>query len=60
MNVAQHVVHPPEHLPAWPSADHRSNLVFITRAIDPERIACSLEAFQHAADRPDLRVVRLS
>ena len=30
MNVAQHVVHPPEHLPAWPSCDHRSHLVFIT------------------------------
>ena len=31
MNVAQHVVHPPGHLPSWPSADHRSNLIFITR-----------------------------
>ena len=60
MNVAQHVVHPPEHLPAWPSGDHRSNLVFITRVIDPERIAYSLETFQHAAGRSDLHVVRLS
>jgi G3E family GTPase len=59
MNVAQHVVHPPEHLPAWPSDDHRSNLVFITRVIDPERIASSLETFQHAAGRTDLHVVRL-
>jgi G3E family GTPase len=59
MNVAQHVVHPPEHLPAWPSGDHRSNLVFITRVIDPERIAYSLETFQHAAGRSDLHVVRL-
>ena len=58
-NVAQHVVHPPEHLPAWPSDDHRSNLVFITCVIDPERIASSLETFQHAAGRTDLYVVRL-
>jgi G3E family GTPase len=59
MNVAQHVVHPPEHLPAWPSGDHRSDLVFIARVIDPERIAYSLETFQHAAGRSDLHVVRL-
>jgi G3E family GTPase len=59
MNVAQHVVHPPEHLPAWPTGDHRSDLVFITRVIDPERIAYSLETFQHAAGRSDLHVVRL-
>ena len=59
MNVAQHVVHPPEHLPTWPSGDHRSNLVFITRMIDPERIGYSLETFQHAAGRSDLHVVRL-
>jgi G3E family GTPase len=58
MNVAQHVVHPPEHLPAWPSDDHRSILVFITRVIDPGRIAYSLETFQHAAGRGDLRVLR--
>ena len=59
MNVAQHVVHPPEHLPRWPSLEHRSSLVFIARAIDPERIAHSLETFQHAAGRSDLRVQRL-
>jgi G3E family GTPase len=45
MNVARHVVHMPEHLPAWPSGDHCSNLVFITRVIDAERIAFSLETF---------------
>jgi hypothetical protein len=33
-------------LTAWPSGDHRSSLVFITRVIDPERIAYSLETFQ--------------
>jgi G3E family GTPase len=59
MNVAQHVVHPPEHLPAWPSGEHRASLVVITRMLDPERIAYSLETFQHAAGRSDLHVVRL-
>jgi G3E family GTPase len=59
MNIAQHVVHPPEHLPAWPSGAHSSNLVLITRVIDPERIAYSLETFQHAAGQSDLHVVRL-
>ncbi|HET7881789.1 MAG TPA: GTP-binding protein [Acetobacteraceae bacterium] len=59
MNVAQHVVHPPEHLPGWPSTEHRSHLVFITRVIDPVRVAYSLETFQRAAGRSDLRVQRL-
>jgi cobalamin synthesis protein cobW-like protein len=45
--------------PAWPSDDHRSNLVFITRMIDPERIAYSLKTFQHAAGRSYLHVVCL-
>lgn len=60
MNVAQHVVHPPEHLQAWPSAERRSYLVFITRRIDPERIAQSLETFQNAGGRADFRVERLA
>jgi G3E family GTPase len=29
----QHLFHPPVTLDAWPSADHRSRLVFITRNI---------------------------
>ncbi|HQT78241.1 MAG: hypothetical protein B7Z80_14135 [Rhodospirillales bacterium 20-64-7] len=60
MNVAQHVVHPPEHLPGWPADAHRSYLVFITRGIDPARISESLETFQRAGGRPDLSVTRLS
>jgi G3E family GTPase len=57
MNVAQHVVHPPEHLPTWPSAEYRSSLVFITRGIEPARIAHSLETFQHAGGCVDLSVM---
>ncbi len=65
MNTAQHVVHPPEHLMAWPAgawpADvHRSYLVFITRGIDPAGIAASLETFQRAGGRPDLSLIGLA
>ncbi|HUN42814.1 MAG TPA: GTP-binding protein [Acetobacteraceae bacterium] len=60
MNAAQHVVHPPEHLPAWPAGADRSYLVFITRGIDPARIAESLETFQRAGGRSDLRVRELA
>lgn len=59
LNVAQHVVHPPEHLRAWPDAKRRPYLVFITRRIDPARIARSLETFQRAGGRRDLRVERI-
>ena len=35
----QHLFHPPVALPAWPSADHRSRLVFITRKIERKTVA---------------------
>jgi G3E family GTPase len=38
VHAVQDVFHPPEYLPAWPSADRRSRLVFITRDIDEEVI----------------------
>jgi len=60
MNVAQHVVHPPEHLLAWPTLEHHSSLVFITRGIDPARIAQSLEVFQHAGGQVNLSVMELT
>lgn len=60
MNVAQHVVHPPEHLAAWPADADGSYLVFITRGIDPARIADSLETFQRAGGRADLSVRELA
>ena len=59
MNVAQHVVHPPEHLPTWPTGVNRPYLVFIVRGLDPARIAESLETFQRANGRSDLRVWEL-
>ena len=45
INAVQHVVHPPLHLKQWPSDDHRSRLVFITRGMDHALIKRSLAAF---------------
>lgn len=59
LNTAQHTVHPPEHLPAWPQGSSEAYLVFITRGIDPARIANSLEAFQRAGGRNGFRVKRI-
>lgn len=46
---AQHLVHPPQHLPAWPSDDRRTRLVFIVRALDGGMLKRSLLAFDRAA-----------
>lgn len=48
----QHVFHPPQRLPAWPSADRRTRLVFITRDIEYAEIARTLQKF--AGVRPAL------
>jgi len=49
INGVQHVVHPPEHLPAWPDEDRRSRLVFIGRGFTREELERSLAAFNAAA-----------
>ena len=54
INGVQHIVHPPQHLERWPTEDHRSRIVFITRGIDQGRLRRSLEAFCR------LRVAELS
>lgn len=41
----QHIFHPPVRLAAWPDADHRSKLVFITRDIDKAEIDKLFAAF---------------
>jgi G3E family GTPase len=48
LNGVQHVVHPPEHLPAWPDDDRRSRLVFIGRGLDRSALEESLAAFVEA------------
>jgi G3E family GTPase len=38
LHGVQHIFHPPVPLPAWPSADRRSRLVFITQDVDRDVI----------------------
>ena len=45
INAVQHIVHPPQHLERWPTDDHRSRIVFITRGIDHALLRRSLAAF---------------
>ena len=52
LNGVQHVVHPPEHLDAWPDDDHRSRLVFVARGMGKDEVERSLAAFDAAARRP--------
>ncbi|EJM97458.1 putative GTPase, G3E family [Herbaspirillum sp. YR522] len=44
----QHIFHPTVTLPAWPSADRRSRIVFITRDIERATIERSFDAFMQA------------
>lgn len=46
IQAAQHLVHPPLTLPAWPDADRTTRLVFIVRDIDPTFIAGLWDAFR--------------
>jgi G3E family GTPase len=41
----QHVFHPPVMLEKWPSDDHRSRIVFITRDVDKEFLEQLLSSF---------------
>ena len=42
----QHIFHPPVTLPAWPSEDHRSRLVFITDGVDRDVIENTFHTFR--------------
>lgn len=42
----QHIFHPPVPLPAWPSEDRRSRLVFITRDVGPEVVEAVFQALR--------------
>ncbi|GAC1509334.1 MAG: GTP-binding protein [Ktedonobacteraceae bacterium] len=48
LNGVQHIIHPPQHLERWPSIDRSSQLIFITRGINPQVILTSLRVFHHA------------
>lgn len=45
VHAAQHLVHPPVPLPAWPDAERRSRLVFITRGMEHQLIENTLLKF---------------
>jgi G3E family GTPase len=45
IHCVQHVFHPPLLLDAWPSADHRTRLVLITRDIDAGWLRNTLALF---------------
>jgi G3E family GTPase len=53
VNGVQHVVHPPEHLDRGAIPDASSNVVFITRGIDNDRLRESFDAFQRLARATD-------
>jgi G3E family GTPase len=53
INAVQHIVHPPQHLDRWPTADQRSRIVFITRDIDHARLRRSLAAFTNTTVSTD-------
>jgi G3E family GTPase len=45
VHAVQHLMHAPEHLPAWPTPARTSRLVFITIGLDGERVQRSLSTF---------------
>ena len=51
LNGVQHVVHPPEHLDAWPDDDRRSRIVFIGRGLERDAVERSLLAFNAVRSR---------
>jgi G3E family GTPase len=49
----QHLVHPPDHLPQWPSDDRSTRVVFIVRGLSRDLIERSLAAFALQAAEAD-------
>lgn len=54
LQAVQHLVHPLTELPAWPSDDRRTRLVFITRNIARSEIERTLHALTFALPRRDV------
>jgi G3E family GTPase len=56
VQAVQHLVHAPVELASWPSDDHRSRLVFITRNVRETEVRALFEAVQAlAADARDAK-----
>src|SRR6202011_5974066 len=54
LHGVQHLFHPPVLLPAWPSEDRRTRMVFITRGLLREEIETTLAAFEEAVEETPL------
>lgn len=48
LHGVQHVFHPPVPLPAWPSADRRSRLVFITQDVGRDTVERTFQAMRQS------------
>jgi G3E family GTPase len=55
----QHIFHPPIHLDEWPSDDHRTRIVFITRDIEQAVIEDTLRVFERRSARKRIQPVQL-
>ncbi|HEV2300612.1 MAG TPA: GTP-binding protein [Stellaceae bacterium] len=53
LHGVQHIFHPPVLLPAWPSADRRTRMVFITRDLPRETVEETLAAYEAAVARAE-------
>lgn len=47
INGVQHIIHPPHHLDDWNGEERNSQIVFIMKGLDPQRVIESLVAFQN-------------
>lgn len=45
VHAVQHLMHPPEHLPCWPTPARTSRLVFITDGLNGEQVQRSFSTF---------------
>jgi G3E family GTPase len=52
VQFVQHLAHPPAELEAWPSADHATRLVFITRGIEEQAVRDLFDAVRALAPPP--------
>jgi len=50
IHAVQHVIHSPEHLPAWPTEERGSRIVFITDGLAEEKLRRSLQTFARLAE----------
>ncbi|MDR3254470.1 MAG: GTP-binding protein [Synergistaceae bacterium] len=62
INGVQHIIHPPTHLDDWRGYETRnSQIVFIMRDIEPERIMDSLMAFQRLIGaHPEIQEINMN